>query len=63
MRGTALQGGTVCGYNDHRIVMAAAIAAGRCTADVQVTDADAVNKSYPGFYADFSALGGHVHVI
>ena len=63
VRGTALQGGTVCGYNDHRIVMAAAIAAGRCTADVQVTDADAVNKSYPGFYADFSALGGHVHVI
>ena len=57
----ALRGGTVDGSGDHRIVMAAAIAALLCREDVVITGAEAVNKSYPQFFADYRALGGIVH--
>ena len=54
-----LSGGTVDGYNDHRIVMSAAIASTVCEAPVTILGADAVNKSYPHFWAEFRRLGGH----
>lgn len=57
-----LKGGTVDGFHDHRIVMAAAIAATRASAPVTITGAEAVNKSYPAFFEHLSALGGNVHV-
>lgn len=57
-----LTGGTVKGYNDHRIVMAAAIAAACADAPVTITDAQAVNKSYPSFFEHFIALGGNAYV-
>ena len=56
-----LSGGTVDGANDHRIVMAAAIAATRCTGPVTILGSEAVNKSYPSFFKDYLALGGDVH--
>ncbi|MBE6916814.1 MAG: 3-phosphoshikimate 1-carboxyvinyltransferase [Ruminococcaceae bacterium] len=56
---STLCGGMVNGFNDHRIVMSAAIASTVCTAPVTVTDAEAVNKSYPDFWAEFRRLGGH----
>ena len=56
--GAPLAGGTVRGCNDHRIVMAAALAASLCREPVRVTDAEAVAKSYPGFFEDLAALGG-----
>ena len=59
----SLSGGTVDGANDHRIVMAAAIAATVCTKPVTILGADAVNKSYPGFWDDYSLLGGDAHVL
>lgn len=55
-----LSGGTVSSHGDHRIAMTAAIAAAACTSPVTILDAEAVNKSYPGFFADFCALGGAV---
>ena len=58
----ALQGGTVSGYNDHRIVMSAAIASIGCTSDVTILGAEAVAKSYPGFWDDFTALGGRIRM-
>ena len=58
-----LRGGTVDGCNDHRIVMAAAIASLLCREDVVITGAQAVEKSYPQFFTDFRALGGDVHDI
>lgn len=58
-----LSGGTVDGANDHRIVMAAAIAATRSTAPVTILGAQAVNKSYPSFWDDYKRLGGAVHVL
>jgi len=57
--GGCLTGGTVDACNDHRIAMSAAIAA-TCTAeDVTILGADAVNKSYPRFWEEYSRLGGN----
>ncbi len=53
---------SVNGFNDHRIVMAASIAAANCANDVTITDCEAVNKSYPDFFNDFKNLGGLVTV-
>ena len=60
--GAPLNGGTVDGANDHRIVMAAAILATRAGGPVTITGAEAVGKSYPDFFRDFEKLGGNVHV-
>jgi len=58
-----LRGGTVSGYNDHRIVMSMAIAALCCSEPVVINGAEAVSKSYPNFFSDFKKLGGEVTVI
>ena len=54
---------TLCGHNDHRIVMASAVASIISRNKVTVTDAQAINKSYPNFFEDFKKLGGNVNVI
>ncbi|MCI8399608.1 MAG: 3-phosphoshikimate 1-carboxyvinyltransferase [Oscillibacter sp.] len=59
----SLRGGTVDGANDHRIVMAAAIAATRCEQPVTILGAEAVKKSYPSFWRDYEHLGGEVLVV
>ena len=51
---------TVDGANDHRIVMAAAVLASVRTAPVVIRGAEAVAKSYPAFWEDFTRLGGQV---
>lgn len=58
--GRLLTGGTVSGANDHRIVMAAAVAATVASAPVVVEGARAARKSYPDFFRDYAALGGRV---
>lgn len=58
-----LCGCTVNSHNDHRIAMAAAIAATSASSDVVIEHADCVNKSYPNFFEDFNQLGGNAHVI
>jgi len=58
--GTPLTGGQVSSWGDHRIAMAAAVAASMCSGQVIIHGADAVNKSYPGFFSDFRMLGGCV---
>ncbi len=55
----ALQGGTVDSVNDHRIAMAAAIAATVCSKPVTILGAESVNKSYPQFWAEYRRLGGN----
>ena len=56
--GTGFLGGTVNSCNDHRIAMAAAIASTVCAKPVTILGADAVNKSYPAFWQEFTRLGG-----
>lgn len=56
--GTGLTGGTVDSRNDHRIAMAAAIAATQCREPVTILDAQCVQKSYPRFFEEYRRLGG-----
>lgn len=57
-----LCGGTVNSYNDHRIVMSAAIASRICKNTVVIRGCEAVNKSYPLFFEHFNSLGGKADV-
>lgn len=59
----SLSGGTADSFNDHRIVMAAAVAAQKCTNAVTIVNADAVAKSYPAFFEDYNSLGGKAYVL
>lgn len=52
----SLQGGHVFSFNDHRIVMAAAIASLRAKDKVTIEGYEAVNKSYPDFFRDFESI-------
>ena len=58
-----LEGGEVSSHNDHRIAMAAAVASCGCAQPVIIHGAEAVRKSYPGFFRDFASLGGNVKEI
>ena len=56
---TSLKGGvTVDSYNDHRIAMMVSIAASVSKENVILTNANAVNKSYPNFFEDYLTVGG-----
>jgi len=54
--GNALTGGTVDCCGDHRMAMAAAVAAALCRNPVTVPGAEAVEKSDPGFWRDLDGL-------
>lgn len=58
-----LHGGSVDSFGDHRIVMAAAIAAMKSDKDIIIKGAEAVEKSYPDFFRDYNNLGGKANVI
>lgn len=59
-----LQGGcTVSGYNDHRMVMSMAIAALFCKEPVVIEGTEAVTKSYPDFFQEFTRLGGTAEAV
>lgn len=61
--GEPLYGGEVFSFNDHRIIMSMAVAAGVATGDIVIRNAEAVTKSYPSFFEDYRALGGKADVI
>lgn len=61
IQGGCLQGGVIPSQNDHRVVMSAAIAATVCQGPVTILEAQAADKSYPGFFEEFARLGGNVH--
>lgn len=50
-------------YNDHRIAMSAAIAAGFAKGPIKILDSECVEKSYKDFYKDLESLGGENHVL
>ena len=53
---------TLCSHNDHRIVMALSVGATLANTPVLIEGAEAVRKSYPGFFEDLAQLGVNVHV-
>ena len=59
IHGTGLIGGIADAMNDHRIAMAAAIAATVCKEDVAILGAECVKKSYPKFWEEYARLGGN----
>lgn len=48
---------TIDGAKDHRIVMSFAVAATTLDAPLTITNAQAINKSYPSFFDDLTSLG------
>lgn len=52
-----LSGGTADSFNDHRIAMSAAVAAGICRREVTVNGAECTDKSFPGFWDILNSLG------
>jgi len=57
-----LKGAVTHSRHDHRIAMACAVAALRASGDTAIAEAQAVNKSYPDFYADLRSLGAQVDI-
>ena len=55
--GSLFNGGAFSSFGDHRIAMATAIAATRASSPVEIDDTACAAKSYPGFFAQFAALG------
>jgi 3-phosphoshikimate 1-carboxyvinyltransferase len=60
---TTLEGATVDGRADHRIVMALAVAALAADGDTTIQGAEHVDVSFPGFFDALADLGAHAHPI
>lgn len=60
--GTGVTAAEVSSHHDHRIAMAAAVAALGASCDVVIHDAEAINKSYPDFYQHIISLGATVEL-
>lgn len=56
--GKPLHAATVDGCNDHRIVMAMAVASALAKEPYVITDSEAVAKSAPAFWEEYASLGG-----
>lgn len=61
--GGKITGGKVDSFNDHRIAMSVAVLAAAAKGDSVLTDALAVNKSYPEFFKDYYKVGGKIFEI
>ncbi|MBQ3053297.1 MAG: 3-phosphoshikimate 1-carboxyvinyltransferase [Clostridia bacterium] len=60
---TYLNGGKCESCNDHRIVMAGAVASVISGENVIISGFEAINKSYPDFIKDFEKTGGRKNVL
>ena len=58
--GGKIKGGIVHSHHDHRIAMACAVAGLNATAELFIHEAEAINKSYPDFYADMQKIGASI---
>lgn len=61
--GGGVKAGSIEGFNDHRIVMAFAIAGLFADGVTTITDCESINKSYPSFFDDYNMLGGRAVVL
>lgn len=52
--GGNVSGGKIHSHNDHRIAMMGAVLALNANAPVEIEEAEAIQKSYPAFFDDFS---------
>lgn len=56
IKGGEILGGKIDSHNDHRIAMMGAIAVLNAKNTIEITNAEAVSKSYPLFFEDFEKL-------
>ena len=61
--GGPIKGGSVKTYNDHRIVMSAAVAGSICSLKVLIEGFECVRKSAPDFYSEFLSAGGNIKYV
>jgi 3-phosphoshikimate 1-carboxyvinyltransferase len=61
--GGEIKSAVVSSHHDHRIAMAAAVAALGATGSIEIDNAQAINKSYPQFYNDLKKLGTELNFI
>ena len=59
---TALSGGTLSSYGDHRIGMMAGIAALAASGPISIEDHSCINISYPTFFDDLEKLAFPLHI-
>ena len=57
---TKINGAILDSHQDHRVAMACAVAALRAGSETIISEAEAINKSYPGFYDHLKLLGANV---
>ncbi|MFH1760633.1 MAG: 3-phosphoshikimate 1-carboxyvinyltransferase [bacterium] len=55
-----LSGGDVHGYDDHRMVMAMAVAGLACRQEIRVDTAESIKITYPTFVEDMKVLGADI---
>ncbi len=55
-----IKGASLQSHHDHRIAMACTVAALKAEGKTIIHDAEAINKSYPGFYNDLKMMGADV---
>ena len=60
--GTGIQSATVFSQHDHRIAMACGVAALVANGPVEITEAEAINKSYTDFFTHLQQLGAKVDI-
>ncbi len=60
--GTGIQSATVFSQHDHRIAMACGVAALVANGPVDITEAEAINKSYTDFFTHLQQLGAKVDI-
>jgi 3-phosphoshikimate 1-carboxyvinyltransferase len=58
--GMGVKGAAVHSHHDHRIAMACAVAALKASGETVISEAHAINKSYPDFYEHIASLGAMV---
>jgi len=60
--GSQIQSTTVFSHHDHRIAMASGVAALVANGPIEITEAEAINKSYTDFFTHLQALGAKVDI-
>ncbi len=63
IKGTKPVGTRLHGYNDHRIVMALAVAGLASEGETQIDTTESVSVSYPDFFDDLFALGANIEPV
>ena len=57
-----LQGGSVSGHEDHRVIMALSVAALAAAGPIRIDDTAAAAVTFPDFYKHLEAIGGQVQI-